>query len=73
MSLVMEHKTIAVTGNLETHLDRMSLIGWEHYSTLAGCLDSDGYRPVGVTLFFRKPMEGQVKETAAKSPTNRRA
>ena len=59
---IFEAQVIGITSDVTETINRMFLAGWEHYDTMAGCVDGDRWMPVGVTLFFRRPLGGVRKQ-----------
>ena len=49
-----EYKTINVDTKPDSIMNREALDRWEVFHTSNGCLDVEGYRAIGLTLYFRR-------------------
>jgi hypothetical protein len=60
-----EYKTINVDTNPDSIMNREALDRWEVFHTTPGCLDVEGYRSIGLTIYFRRPVTTSPKHKAS--------
>lgn len=52
---IWEYQVFAADENIGEIINRLALSGWDNYAVIPGQFGAGSHRPIGVTLFFKRP------------------